>query len=178
MTMHRALRPYTAAVLAAAGAGVVAISVAASAAADPADVAAQIASTGESEISYGSALFDQGDLSDGLNYLVNGENNALIAAPVDALLAQIESPDQTFYYSFYDPTAQLPFPTDFAQLSSDLQVFVESGQNALSEATTEFAQGATNLGDELLVQGFSDLSVGLTEESLIGPLYIAFANFG
>lgn len=171
-------RPFATAVLAAAGAGLVAVSLAASAAADPADVASQIAADGQAEISFGLTLFNDGDFSDSLNYLVNGENNALIAAPEDAYLAQIESPAQEFYYSFYDPANQLPFPSDFAQYSADLQFFLTDGQSALTQASADFASGATNLADGLIFHGLSDLTVGLTEESVIGPLYIAFANLG
>jgi hypothetical protein len=98
--MHYALRPAATALFAAVSAGLVAVSSAASAAADPADVAAQIASTGESEISQGLALFNEGDLSDGLEYVVNGTNNVAIAAPEDTLLAAIASPDQPFDYTF------------------------------------------------------------------------------
>ncbi len=173
-----AVRRFTTATLVAAGAGLAAVTLAGSAAAGPADVAPQIAADGQSEIAEGLALFNGGDYSDGLNYLVNGENNVLIAAPEDAYLAQIESPAQEFYYSFYDPANQLPFPSDFAQYSADLQFFLTDGQTALSQASADFASGATNLADGLLFHGLSDLTVGLTEESLMGPLYIAFANLG
>lgn len=174
--MQLALRPYATAAVAIAGPALVAVSLAASAAADPADVSQQIASLGQSEITYGTALYNQGDLADGLNNIVNGENNVLIAAPDDALLAQIESADQPFYYTDYDPAQQLAFPTDYSQLSSDLQSIYDTGQSLLSQGSNDTALGATNLGLVETLRGDNLLTVGLSEESVIGPLYISFAN--
>lgn len=174
--MPLALRLYTTAAVALAGPALVAVSLAASAAADPADVSQQIASLGQSEITYGTALYNQGDLADGLNYIVNGENNVSVAAPQDALLAQIESPTQPFYYTSYDPTQQLPFPTDSAQLTANLQTLYDTGQSLVSQGANDTALGATNLGLSETVQGDDLLTVGLSEESAIGPLYISFAN--
>lgn len=173
--MQLALRPFTTAAVALAGAGFVAVSVAASAGADPADVAGQIASLGESEISFGTTLYNQGDLIDGLNYIINGENNVLVAAPEDTQLAQIESPSQGFYYESYDPAHQF-IPTDYSQLSSDLQFFYDTGQSLLSQGSIDTANGATNLGLAETLNGENLLTVGLSEESVLGPLYISLAS--
>lgn len=94
--------------------GLIAVSLAASAAADSADVASQIAATGRSKVTEGLALFNQCGLTDGLSYVVvNGDNNLLIAAPEDALLAQIKPADEPLYYTYFDAVSRdAPFAND------------------------------------------------------------------
>jgi len=176
--MHVVLRRYTTAALAAAGAGLVAVSLAASAAADPTDVVQQVAATGESEVTEGLALFSQGDLTDGLSYVVDGENNVLVAVPEDALLAGIESPDQPFDWTYFTAIPQPPFAESFDQLSANLQFLYDTGESYLSQGVSDIAQGAMNLGEDQLIVGSNALTVDLAEQLVFSPLSIAFANVG
>ncbi len=177
--MHFALCRCAAAIFATAGASLIAVSLVASAAADPSNYVSYVANLGESQISAGSALFNQGDLIDGLEYVMNGDNNILVAAPEDALLASITSPDQPFYYSYFDSVSQIaPLPESFGQLSSNLQVFYDFGETYLNQGIADIAAGATNLGEDELFIGSNALTVDVAEQLLFGPLSIAFANLG
>jgi hypothetical protein len=172
--MSLPVRPYTTAAIALAGTALTTVYLATSAAADPADVANQIASEGQAEITYGTGLLNQGDMVDGLAYITVGEDNVLVAAPQDALLAQIESPDQDFYYVYFGGGSEpFPSPTDLTQLTADLQAISNIGQGLLSDAANDSAQGATNLALEESFLGTNDLTVTLPETSLIGSLYIS-----
>jgi hypothetical protein len=185
--MQLALRPYTTAAVAITGAALAAVPAAIKtiqpqhpAVQQPAvqliDVSQQIADLGQSEITSGLALYNQGDWATGLSSILNGENNVYIAAPQDALLEQIETAGQPYEYVFFNPALQIPIPTDESQLSANLQLIDEIGQNLVNQGSSDLAAGALNLGLGETTEGTDDLTVVLPEEALYGPLYISFAN--
>lgn len=171
------LRPVIAFASSVTGTALAAVACVASAHADATDYANQVLGEGQAEISYGTALLNQGDTLDGLTYITQGEDNVLIAAPQDALLAQIESPDQPFYYNYFGgPSGPFPKPTDFTQLSADLQSVSNQGQSFLAAGANDSAQGATNLGTVESLLGTNDLTVTLPQVASLGQLSISSAT--
>ncbi len=181
--MQVARRPYTTAAVAITGAALVAVAPATIKAPKPqhhdvqlVDISQQIADLGQAEITSGMALYNQGDWAAGLGSIVNGENNVGIAAPQDTLLAQIETAGQPYEYVFFNPAQQVPIPTDMSQLSANLQVIYDIGQNLVNQGSSDLAAGALNLGLGETTEGTDDLTIVLPEEALYGPMYISFAN--
>jgi hypothetical protein len=181
--MQSALRPYTTAAAAITGAALVAVAPAAIKAPQPQhhdvqliDVSQQIADLGQSEISSGMALYNQGAWATGLTDYLIGVNNVYIAAPQDALLEQIETASQPYEYVYFHQDPELPIPTDASQLAANLQLISEIGQHLINQGSSDLAAGALNLGLGETTEGTEDLTVVLPEEALYGPPYISFAN--
>jgi hypothetical protein len=194
--MQHALRPYATAAVALTGAALVAVAPAvtksiqlqhaavqlidftsaASAAAEPADTSQDVANLGQSEISEGLTLYNQGDFPDALEDIVNGQNNLYIAAPQDAQLELTEAATQPSEFVYFNPANQVPIPTDESQLTANLQQIQEIGQNLLHQGSSDTAAGLVNLGAAETLEGNDDLAVVYPEEALYGPLYISAAS--
>lgn len=180
--MHAARRSVTAATVAIAAAAATGVALTA---ANPArhhdlrlvDAAQYVYDLGQSEIATGTALYNQGDYTTGLQDIEIGQDNVVVDSPQDALLEQIETPTQPYEYVVTD-AANIPIPTSAAQLSADLQLISEIGQNTLSQSATDLAAGNTNLGLAEFFIGTDDLSVSLPQAALDGPTYINIANTG
>jgi hypothetical protein len=176
-------RPYTTAAVALAGAALVAATPAAIKAFAPqhravqlVDMSQQIADLGQSQIASGTALYNQGDLADGLASIINGENNLYVAAPQDLLLEQTETASQPYEFVYFHPDQAVPIPTDASQVTANIQVLEEIGQNMVNQGSIDTAAGLTNLGTAETILGTNDLTVLVPEEELYGPVFVSFAN--
>jgi hypothetical protein len=182
--MQHAHRPFATAALTIAGAALAAAGIAATTASQTqhhnvqlVDTAQYVYDLGQSEISTGTALYNQGEFAAGLQNILIGENNVAIDSPQDALLEQIETPTQPSEFVVTNPD-NIAAPTNAAQLAEYLQQVTQIGENLLNQGSSELASGATNLGLADLTRGADDLSVILPQDALYGPTWINIATTG